>query len=128
MRLRFLLPLLVIASIALPASAQSTNAAVSGLVVDPAGRPIVGADVEMVNNATEVRYPGTTNGQGIYQIPNLPPGPYRLQVSKRGFKTLIKPGIVLRTEDALAINFTLPVGATMETVTVEGGGSSGLET
>lgn len=127
MRLRFLVPLLLITVAAIPALGQSTNAAVSGQVVDPAGRPIVGADVEMVNDATEIRYPGATNGEGIYQIPNLPPGAYRLQVSSRGFKTLIKPGLVLRTEDALAINFTLPLGATMETVTVEGG-SSGLQT
>ena len=79
--------------------------------------------MEMVNDATGVRYPGATNGEGIYQIPNLPPGPYRLQVSRPGFKTLIKPDIVLRTEDALAINFTLPVGAALETVTVQGGAS-----
>jgi hypothetical protein len=104
--------------------AQSTNAIVSGLVLDPSGKPIVGADVEMVNDATGIRYPGATNNEGIYQIPNLPPGPYRLQVAKPGFKTLIKPDIVLRTEDALAINFTLPVGAAIETVTIQGGTSS----
>ena len=54
-------------------------------------------------------------------MPNLPPGPYRLQVSKVGFKTLIKPDIILNIQDALSVNFTLPVGATFETVTVEGG-------
>jgi hypothetical protein len=107
----------------MPGMAQSTNAIVSGLVLDPSGRPIVGADVEMVNDATGVRYPGATNGEGIYQIPNLPPGPYRIQVSEIGFKTLIKPDIILNTQDALAINFTLPVGATSETLTVEGGTS-----
>ena len=46
-------------------------------------------------------------------FPNLPPGPYRLQVSKVGFKTIIKPDIVLNVQDALSINFTLPVGATL---------------
>ena len=128
MRVREAFRLVLVAFIAsLPALAQSTNAIVSGLVLDPSGKPIVGADVEMVNDATEIRYPSATNSEGIYQIPNLPPGPYRLQVSKPGFKTLIKPDIVLRTEDALAVNFTLPVGAAMETVTVEGG-SSTLET
>jgi hypothetical protein len=103
------------------AMTQSTSATVSGLVLDPSGRPIAGADIEVVNDATGVRYPGATNGEGIYQIPNLLPGPYRLQVSKIGFKTLIKPDIVLNVQDALAINFTLPVGAASETVTIEGG-------
>ena len=128
MRVREAFRLVLVAFIAsMPAMAQSTNAIVSGLVLDPSGKPIMGADVEMVNDATGIRYPGATNSEGIYQIPNLPPGPYRLQVAKPGFKTLLKPDIVLRTQDALAVNFTLPVGAALETVTVEGGAPS-LET
>jgi len=79
------------------------------------------ADIQIVNDATGVRYSGLTNGEGIYAISTLPPGPYRLQVSKTGFKTLIKPDIILNVQDALAINFTLPIGALSETVTVEGG-------
>ena len=54
-------------------------------------------------------------------MPNLPPGPYRVQVSKIGFKTLIKPDIVLDVQDSLSINFTLLVGAFHEIVTVQGG-------
>jgi hypothetical protein len=42
-------------------------------------------------------------------------------VGKPGFKTLIKPDIILNVLDAKAINFTLQVGAASETVTVEGG-------
>lgn len=103
------------------AAAQSTNGTMSGIVLDSSGQAIPGADIEIVNDATGVRYPGRTNGEGIYAVPNLPPGPYRLQVSKLGFKTLIKPDIVLNVQDALAINFTLPIGAVSETVTIEGG-------
>jgi hypothetical protein len=44
-------------------------------------------------------------------------------VSKIGFKALIKPDIVLNVQDALAINFTLPIGAASEVVTVVGGAS-----
>jgi hypothetical protein len=121
-RLRHAFRLAVVALLAaMSGMAQSTNATVSGLVLDPSGRPIVGADVEMVNDATGIRHPGATNSEGIYTIPDLPPGPYRLQVAKPGFKTLIKPDIVLRTQDALAVNFTLPVGAASETVTIQGG-------
>lgn len=103
------------------AAAQSTNGTVSGIVLDPSGNAIPDADILIVNDTTAVRYIGRTNNEGIYVIPNLPPGPYRLQVSKIGFKTIIKPDIVLYTQAALDINFTLPVGATLETVTVQGG-------
>ena len=44
-----------------------------------------------------------------------------MQVSKVGFKTIIKPDIVLNVQDALAINFKLPLGAVSEIVTIEGG-------
>lgn len=101
--------------------AQSPNGTISGIVVDPTGAIIVGADVLVANDATGVQYPAKTNDSGIYVVTNLPPGTYRLQVSRIGFKTLIKPDIVLNVQDALAINFNLPVGAASETVTVEAG-------
>src|SRR5229473_8697994 len=108
-------------TLALPLRAQSPNGVLNGLVVDPSTGIIVGADVVAVNDVTGVQYTTKTNDEGIYVLPNLPPGPYRLQVSKAGFKTLIKPDITLNVQEALAINFTLPVGALSETVTVEGG-------
>src|SRR5712692_6423858 len=108
-------------TLALPLLAQSPNGVLNGLVVDPSNQVIVGADIVGVNDVTGVQYATKTNGEGIYVLPSLPPGPYRLQVSKVGFKTLIKPDITLNVQDALAINFTLPVGALSETVTVEGG-------
>ncbi len=112
---------LVIVLLTRAAVGQSPNGTISGLVLDSSARVIPGAEVLIVNDATGVKYPGTTNGEGIYAVPNLPPGPYRIQVSKIGFKTLIKPDITLNVQDALAINFTLPVGAVSETVTVLGG-------
>jgi hypothetical protein len=107
--------------IALPVVTQSPNGTINGLVNDPSNRVISGADIVVVNDATGVSYSSKTNDEGIYVLPNLPPGPYRLQVSRVGFKTLIKPDIVLNVQDALSVNFTLPIGALSETVTVEGG-------
>jgi hypothetical protein len=119
---RFPLSLLIlIALFARAAAGQSPNGTISGLVSDPSGRAVAGADVVIVNDVTDVKYAGVTNGEGIYAISNLAPGPYRIQVSKIGFKTLIKPDLVLNVQGALALNFTLPVGAFSETVTVEGG-------
>jgi len=120
-RIAFLIACAV--SLALPLAAQSPNGSINGRVVDPSNGVIVAADILVINDVTGVKYSGKTNDDGIYVVPNLPPGPYRLQVSKVGFKTLIKPDIVLNIQDALSINFTLPVGAVFETVTVEGGAS-----
>ena len=122
MHSRHILALVVLSLLALARTfAQSPNGTVSGQVVDPSGAVIVGADILAANDATGVQYSAKTNGEGIYLVSSLPPGTYRLQVSKAGFKTLVKPDILLSIEDALAINFTLPVGAVSEVVTVSAG-------
>lgn len=111
----------VVLLVALPLLAQSPNGTINGLVLDPSNRAISGADILVINDVTGVKYSGKTNGEGIYLVTNLPPGPYRLQVSKTGFKTLIKPDIILNVQAELSINFTLPIGAVYEALTVEGG-------
>ena len=101
------------------AFAQSTNATISGGVTDPSGNFIPNAEVEIANDATGIVYSATTNNSGMYLVPILPPGRYHVQVSKPGFKTIIKADVVLNVQSALALNFTLPVGATSESVTVD---------
>lgn len=119
--LRDLPLLLLILCVTIPASAQSTDATLSGVVVDTTGRIITDATVETLNEATGVHYFGKSNEAGIYTVSILPPGQYRVQVSKNGFKTIIKPGVILNVQSALVLNFTLPLGATSETVTVDAG-------
>jgi len=106
---------------AFPLHSQSPTATVNGQVRDTSGAVVQGADVQLINERTNVRYPAKTNKDGIYSVLDLPPGTYHIQVSKPGFKTIIKPDILLNVLDARAINFDLPVGAISETVTVEGG-------
>ena len=101
--------------------AQTPTGIISGIVTDPSGATIAGAQIIVVNDDTRVQYASITNAEGIYVVPNLPPGNYRLQVSKIGFETVIKPDIVVNVQDALAINFALPVGAASIVVNVQGG-------
>jgi Carboxypeptidase regulatory-like domain/TonB dependent receptor len=102
-------------------SGQSPNGTISGFVTDSSGAAIVGAEVLAENYATGALFRATTNGEGLYLISGVSPGAYRLQVSKVGFKTLLKPDITLNVQDALAINFILPIGAVSETVTITAG-------
>src|SRR5713226_2337257 len=101
--------------------AQSTNAAVGGQITDEQGRVVPGVTVALTNLNTGVPYEAKTNGDGFYNAPNLPPGIYRANVAKDGFKSIVKGDIELHVQDVASINFQLQVGSVTETVTVEAG-------
>lgn len=100
---------------------QSTNASLSGRITDPTKAVIADARVITISAETNVRYETTANASGEYSLANLPPGPYRLEIEKPGFKKLIKPDVILHVQDALAIDFEMAVGEVTETITAEAG-------
>jgi hypothetical protein len=101
--------------------AQSTNASIIGRVTDPSKALIVGAKVAAVSSGTSFRYEAVTNGSGDYYLTNLPPGSYRIEIEKTGFKKLIKPDVFLHVQDTLEINFEMTLGPASQIVTVEAG-------
>ena len=101
--------------------AQSTNASLSGRITDPSKAVIADAKIAAISAATNVRYEATTNASGEYFLANLPPGPYRLEIEKPGFKKLIKPAVILHVQDALVIDFEMAVGEVTESVTAQAG-------
>src|SRR5258708_2407866 len=102
--------------------AQSTNASVTGYITDPTKAVIVGAKVIVINVATNIRYEATTNSAGSYDVMNLAPGPYRIEVEKPGFKTVVKSDGILHVQDTAAINFEMALGSGSEMVTFKAGG------
>jgi Carboxypeptidase regulatory-like domain/TonB dependent receptor len=121
---RWLLLILIAGVLALgtPANAQSPYAKVGGQITDPQGNVVPDVVIVLTNVNTGVSYTAQTNGSGIYSAPNLPPGLYRANLSKDGFKSIVKGDFELHVQDEASINFQLQVGSVSETVTVEEGG------
>jgi len=115
----FISSLLVLVSGAL-VWAQSTNASLTGRLTDPKKAVIAGATVTVIHTGTGVHYRGVTNSTGAYYVSNLPPGRYRIEVEKLGFKAVIQSGVILHVQDALEVNFEMTLGSASESVTVEG--------
>ena len=101
--------------------AQFNTATLSGRITDPQGKVVPKAEVQLVNIDTNVGTTTQTNGDGIYVLPAIQPGRYRLTVRKDGFHEILKPEFTLHTQDDLEQNFSLEVGSVAETVTVSAG-------
>jgi len=99
---------------------QTSNASLAGRITDPNKAVIPAALVTVINTGTGIHYQGITNGTGTYYVSNLPPGRYRIEVEKIGFKAVIQSGVILHVQDALEVNFEMILGSASESVTVEG--------
>ena len=99
---------------------QSTTASLTGRITDPGRKVIAQATVSVFNTSTGTRYAGLTNEAGTYYVSDLPPGRYRIEAEKLGFKAVVESGIVLHVQDALEVNFEMMLGSASESVTVEG--------
>src|SRR3979490_1834953 len=99
---------------------QSTNASLTGRITDPNKAVIATALVTVINTGTGIHYQGLTNETGTYYVSDLPPGRYRIEVEKLGFKAVIQSGVILHVQDALEVNFEMMLGSASESVTVAG--------
>src|ERR1044071_630084 len=73
--------------------AQAT-AQLSGTVRDESGLVLPGVTVTVTQTDTGFTRTVVTEDTGVYVMPNLPTGPYRLEVSLQGFRTYVQTGIV----------------------------------
>src|SRR5882672_5463303 len=104
---------------AAPTAAQSASAGtVSGQVSDPQGATVPGANVTLVDVATNSPRTTVTNESGRYIFAVLPPGDYELTVSKTGFKVHKLTGERVSVGLVLTVDVTLELGSVSETVTV----------
>jgi Carboxypeptidase regulatory-like domain/TonB dependent receptor len=97
---------------------QSTGAQLTGQITDDTGAGIPGAHVSAQNTDTNLTQSAESNGQGIYVIHFLPPGPYRVTVEQAGFEREIQNGIVLTVNQTATLNIPLHPGAVKQTVNV----------
>ena len=70
------------------AHAQTPLGTVTGLATDPTGAAIPGASVTLTSQQTGVKRTAATNDSGVYSLPNLPPGSYKLSAEAKGFRSL----------------------------------------
>ena len=100
------------------AQSQASNGQIEGTVTDSNGGAIPNAAVKAANLDTGTERTVTTDSNGVYRIPLLPLGTYRVVAEFNGFKKSIREGITLVTGQIATLNFELQPGGVNEEVTI----------
>ena len=95
------------------------TAQISGTVSDQTGAVLPGAEVTATQTETGLARTTISNETGSYVLPNLPLGPYRVEVGLPGFRTFVQTGVVLQVNSSPVINAKLEVGQVTEQVEVQ---------
>jgi hypothetical protein len=94
---------------------------VAGSVKDPSGAVLPGVTVEVASPALiEKVRTAVTDGNGQYQIVNLPPGLYSVTFTLPGFATVKREDLQVSVNFTSTVDAELKVGSVEETITVTG--------
>src|SRR5262245_26916996 len=100
-------------------AAQTTSGSIAGNITDPNQAAVSNATVKISDESKSFTLSATTDVEGRFVFPQVPPGTYKLSVEASGFKKLERTGILLVANDKLTLgDIIVQVGATSETVTV----------
>ena len=98
--------------------AQSTKAEVFGVVRDPDGLPVKGANINLTNIATNTTSTASSDKGGAYHFFAVPAGTYSLAILKESFATLRRDGVVIRVGDHINLDVALRVGEVSQSVEI----------
>ena len=110
--------LLAILTLPLVTGQTGGTGAITGTVIDPAGSVVPQAEIKVTNLETGESRTALSTGSGGYVVSLLPPGSYRIDISKSGFKLLNFPSIRVNVTETETLNARLEIGALSERVVV----------
>lgn len=101
------------------ANAQKVSGSISGLVTDPSGRGIPGAQMTILNAGTGVSTKVSTTDSGFYVATRLIPGTYAVTAEAKGFERFTKTNIVVNVDSVVRVDCPLQVGQVTQVITVK---------
>ncbi len=102
------------------ALAQTTTGSLKGEVVDQADEPMAGVSLTLSSeNLIGGVKTVVTGDDGRFRFLGLPPGTYRMDAEKEGFKTIIRPNLGISMGRSVSVRLVMEVPEVGETVVVE---------
>src|SRR5262245_45492958 len=100
---------------------QAPTGTLRGVVLDPAGARITGAQITLKDNATGTQYSTQTGSTGEFTIANLNAGNYTATITKAKFRTGVFQDVKIVVSETYSLNAKLEIGAVTETVVAVAG-------
>jgi hypothetical protein len=111
---------MILAAAVFSASAWAQGlATLQGTVTDPSGSVVPNAKVTLTQVATSLARTLSTDTQGAYLFPALPPADYALTVQAQGFHEFIRKGVTLQADQSATVNVIMELGQANQAITVE---------
>ena len=101
------------------ASLGQTTGDIRGIVKDPSGAVIPGAQVSAILQGESIERKATTGGEGEFTIPTVPVGTYLVQIEAKGFKTFQQENVAVDIGHVAQVNVSLELGQSTQIVTAE---------
>ncbi len=115
----FLVAVGLIAALALaPAAVGQASSSLSGLITDPSGATVSGAQLTVRNVSTGAERATVSDQGGLYQALDLPVGDYEIMAEKPGFAEAVRTGIHLAVGQDASADVRLALGPVQQQVTV----------
>jgi len=110
--------LLVLATSTGALAQQSAASGILGQVLDSSGAAVPGATVTVTNAGTNAQRTATSDAEGRFSFPSLPPAVYTLHAELQGFQSADVKNFELRTGETASPTLTLGLGSVTESVSV----------
>ena len=101
-----------------PVAAQHQLGAIQGTIVDATGGVLPGVAITVTNLATGVSRTTTSNDSGVYRVPSVEPGRYKVSAEIQGFRTAAQNDVTVSVGATLGVNFTMQTGSVEERIEV----------
>jgi len=98
--------------------AQGERGNITGIVTDPTGATIAGAEITVINRDTNAATKATSTSNGEYNAANLLPGNYRIEISAGGFKRFLQQNVMVNAGSTVRVDAAMQLGQVADQIEV----------